>query len=81
MQSPLSVYVTSSHPLSSLGWTDVNSVILPYGELWRRHRRLLHELFRPEAAARYQEIQTKKIHDTLRGILDTPENFMMHVRT
>ncbi|KAF5385247.1 hypothetical protein D9615_001133 [Tricholomella constricta] len=63
-----------------MGW-DFNAGLLPYGDRWRRHRKLYQENFRKVAAITYQPIQTRKIHELLQKLLLTPDDFILHYRT
>ncbi|KAF8880415.1 cytochrome P450 [Infundibulicybe gibba] len=51
---------------------------MPYGDLWRRHRRVLQQSFRKDATAQYEPIQTNKIRQMLRSLLEDPDN--LHTR-
>ncbi|KDQ55455.1 hypothetical protein JAAARDRAFT_180898 [Jaapia argillacea MUCL 33604] len=62
-----------------MGW-DYNTGLMPYGDKWRRHRRLVHQEFRADATAQYHPIIMKNVHFALRNILATPEDFLAHVR-
>ena len=53
---------------------------MPYGLWWRRHRRLFHEYFYPNAVTKYQPIQKQEVHAFLRRLLVTPDNFLHHIR-
>ncbi|KAF8964376.1 cytochrome P450 [Flammula alnicola] len=63
-----------------MGW-DFNTGLIPYGDLWRKHRRVYQQTFRPVAALSYRPIQTRKVHDMLYGLLTSPDNFREHYRT
>ncbi|KAF8079096.1 cytochrome P450 [Lyophyllum atratum] len=63
-----------------MGW-DFNIAVVPYGDKWRRHRRLFQQHFKKEVSATYQPVQTKKIHEMLHAMLLTPEDFLAHNRT
>ncbi|KAN0092739.1 Cytochrome P450 [Tylopilus felleus] len=62
------------------GWS-FNSVTIPYSDRWRLHRRLFHQVFRPEATLSYQPIQLQKGRDLILNLLETPENYVAHVQT
>ncbi|TFK36285.1 cytochrome P450 [Crucibulum laeve] len=62
-----------------MNW-DYNMAMLPYGTWWRRHRRAFHEHFHPNVVAKYQPVQLREARSFLRRLLDTPENFLHHVR-
>ncbi|TFK74232.1 cytochrome P450 [Pluteus cervinus] len=77
--------IYSSRPrvpmLEVLDWAEFNSVGLPYGPLWRAHRRLFQQLFRLGTVAQYRPIQTNKTRDALRNLLSTPTEFAAHLKT
>ncbi|KAF8895097.1 cytochrome P450 [Infundibulicybe gibba] len=58
-----------------------NIALLPHGDMWRRHRRIFQQSFRRDAAAQYEPIEIKKVHQMLRGLLETPHEFREHIRT
>ncbi|PPQ67719.1 hypothetical protein CVT25_009325 [Psilocybe cyanescens] len=62
-----------------MGW-DFNVGLIPYGDLWRRHRKLFQRFFRPKASVQYEPIQTAKIHNLLHDLLTTPSNFIQHCK-
>ncbi|KIJ94934.1 hypothetical protein K443DRAFT_11723 [Laccaria amethystina LaAM-08-1] len=53
---------------------------MPYGIMWRRHRRAFHEHFHANTVHRYLPIQVKETQAFLRRLLKTPQNFMHHIR-
>ncbi|KAH7908439.1 cytochrome P450 [Hygrophoropsis aurantiaca] len=55
------------------------SALLPYGDLWRLHRRILHQAFRPATAASYLPIQVQKSRELLLNLFDSPGNYEEHV--
>ena len=59
---------------------DFSFGFLPYGLWWRRHRRLFHQIFNINVVSKYIPIQRREVHTFLRRLLDTPENFLHHVR-
>ncbi|RDB29405.1 hypothetical protein Hypma_016002 [Hypsizygus marmoreus] len=66
--------------LELMGW-DFNTGLMPYGDRWRRHRRLFHQNFRKDAALAFQPTQTQKTHEFLVNMLSSPDNYAMHTRT
>ncbi|EDR09884.1 uncharacterized protein LACBIDRAFT_189858 [Laccaria bicolor S238N-H82] len=68
-----------SSMLELMGWT-FSVVRMPYGTMWRRHRRAFHEHFHVNAVQKYIPIQTKEIQVFLNRLLMTPENFIHHIR-
>ncbi|KAJ7837671.1 cytochrome P450 [Mycena olivaceomarginata] len=63
-----------------LGW-DYNTALLPIGDRWRRHRRILQQHFRRDISRQYHPIQMKKVHDLLHGLLSNPEDFRELIQT
>ena len=59
---------------------DFNIAILPYGVGWRRHRRSFHHFFHINAVSKYLPIQRREVRAFLRRLLDTPDNFLHHIR-
>jgi hypothetical protein len=59
---------------------DFSIGLLPYGVWWRRHRRSFHQYFNINAVSKYQPIQRQEVHAFLRRLLDTPDNFLHHIR-
>nr|BAL05118.1 cytochrome P450 [Phanerodontia chrysosporium] len=52
----------------------------PYDDEWREYRKLFHQHFRPSAVPQYHHKQTKAVRRLLQLLLDTPENFLAHLR-
>ncbi|KAF7346479.1 Cytochrome p450 [Mycena sanguinolenta] len=66
--------------LPLIGW-GFNFSFMSRTNKWRERRRLFHQHFRPDAAAAYRPVQLSKIQDLLRGLLYTPEDFAVHIKT
>ncbi|KAJ7053961.1 cytochrome P450 [Mycena amicta] len=66
--------------LALMGW-DFNLGFMRYGDKWRAYRRMMHQYFRREAALTYRPTHLNKIHDMLRGLLSSPNEFRAHIRT
>ncbi|KJA21666.1 hypothetical protein HYPSUDRAFT_687551 [Hypholoma sublateritium FD-334 SS-4] len=64
-----------------MGWLSFDTAFMQYGPIWRGHRRIFQQFFKPDVALNYRPMQTKKIHDFLGGLLTTPEDFADHYRT
>jgi len=60
-----------------MGW-GINVAFMPYGDVWRLHRRICQESFRPEAVRESHWHQMRKVHQMLQGLLKTPEDFDGH---
>lgn len=54
--------------------------LLPYGPIWRSHRKLALSAFSPMAVPRYHQIQTDLTMLLLKELMDTPLNFFEHIR-
>lgn len=61
-----------------MGWDAINLSLMPYGEVWRQHRKLCHQNFNVQASKQYEPIQMKKVRVLLQNLLDTPEKFEDH---
>ena len=59
---------------------DFGVPFMPYGGLWRKHRKLFHEYFQPSMVPTYLPIQRRKVHDFLYRLIVTPDNFLRHTR-
>ncbi|KAF7348415.1 Cytochrome p450 [Mycena sanguinolenta] len=68
-------------PMLPLSGADYSLVFMQHGDRWREHKRMFHQYFRREAVPAYYPVQLRKIHDLLRGLLSTPEDFDAHVKT
>jgi len=66
--------------LKLMGWTGWNFALMPYGPLWRAHRRSFEEHFRASAVTGYQGVQLQLVHGLLKRILNEPDDFMLHIR-
>ncbi|KAK7049406.1 hypothetical protein VNI00_006007 [Paramarasmius palmivorus] len=64
-----------------LGWHEISTAFLPYGDDWRAHRRLYQKGFRSDAALQYFHIQADKVREFLANVLRQPDDFMSHTRT
>ncbi|KAL0957041.1 hypothetical protein HGRIS_003141 [Hohenbuehelia grisea] len=52
--------------------------LMPYGDTWRKHRRIFHQAFKPEAVRTYRPLQSQKVHEALKMILRDPSRFQQH---
>ncbi|KAH7930182.1 cytochrome P450 [Leucogyrophana mollusca] len=62
------------------GWS-FNSVLIPYSDRWRLHRRLFHQAFRSEASLAYHPMQIRKARELVSNLLEDPENYAAHLQT
>lgn len=60
-----------------MGW-EINVAIMPYGDVWRRHRRVFQNNFNKKAVQNFEPVQTKKVRELLQGLLRAPEKFEAH---
>ncbi|KAM5539391.1 hypothetical protein V8D89_006843 [Ganoderma adspersum] len=75
--------INSSRPVSTavemVGW-EWSIAFMPYGQWWRRHRRVFWQYFHPGAIPKYQDVLEQGAHRLLSRLLKTPENFEEHIR-
>ncbi|KAF9041593.1 cytochrome P450 [Panaeolus papilionaceus] len=60
-----------------IGW-GYNLGLLNYGDFWRAHRKVCQQNFKVDAVHKYRPIQTRKVHEMLLALLDTPDAFVDH---
>ena len=58
---------------------DFNTVLLPYGDQWRLHRRFFHQAFRADCVARFAPLQQQKSFQLLHRLLEGPSQFPEHI--
>ncbi len=51
-----------------------------YGEDWRERRRVFHQYFHPNATKNYRPRELKVARELLRRLLESPDDFMVHLR-
>ncbi|OCH95809.1 cytochrome P450 [Obba rivulosa] len=76
--------IYSSRPVRTMvydlmGWSWLFST-QPYGTWWRKHRTLFHQHFQVNSIEQYYPVQLKESYVMLRNLLDSPENFYLHIR-
>ncbi|EIW84513.1 cytochrome P450 [Coniophora puteana RWD-64-598 SS2] len=59
--------------------TEFNTPTIRYGDTWRFHRRLYHQVFHQEAATVYRPMQTRKAHELMVNLLSHPSEFHEHM--
>jgi cytochrome P450 len=67
-------------PTNVLLGFDFNTILMKYGARWRCQRRIFHQAFREQAALSYRPMQQRKAQQLIRNMLDTPEEFVTHLR-
>ncbi|OBZ67591.1 O-methylsterigmatocystin oxidoreductase [Grifola frondosa] len=66
-------------PLVSLmGW-DWMMAFVPYGQVWRRARRMFWQHFTSAAIRRYEPAQLEGAHRLAKRLLDSPDRFVRHI--
>ncbi|KAF8642415.1 hypothetical protein AX16_009680 [Volvariella volvacea WC 439] len=75
--------IYSSRPLRTMvvelaGWDWLFSS-MPYGNLWKKHRKLFLKYFRPKNPS-HHALQIRETHALLRNLLKHPQNFRYHIR-
>ncbi|KAI0659485.1 cytochrome P450 [Cubamyces menziesii] len=66
--------------LNELVGCDWHFVFMGYGDSWRERRRVFHQYFHPNAATSYRPREIKVARELLRRLLETPDDFMIHLR-
>nr|BED42963.1 cytochrome P450 monooxygenase [Trametes versicolor] len=66
--------------LNELVGCDWHFVFMGYGDSWRERRRVFHQYFHPNAATNYRPRELKVARELLRRLLQTPDEFMVHLR-
>ena len=51
-----------------------------YGTRWRRHRRAFHQYFNPSAVVAYKQAGKLEVHRFIQRLIDTPDDFLHHIR-
>ncbi|KAE9396859.1 cytochrome P450 1 [Gymnopus androsaceus JB14] len=57
---------------------EMNIVLAPYSDSWRRKRKLFQQNFRQSTINRFHGYQYDKIHEFLRELISTPDKLMQH---
>ena len=58
---------------------DFSTVMLPYGDEWRLHRKLFQHAFRAESEARSRVVYLRRVRTLLTNLLDAPADFELHI--
>ncbi|KAI0705584.1 cytochrome P450 [Earliella scabrosa] len=61
------------------GWEWIFS-LMPYGPVWRRRRKEMHQFFHPNAVVQYQPLQQREAAKFLKKLLAKPDTFLHQVR-
>ncbi|KAF9223367.1 cytochrome P450 [Gyrodon lividus] len=60
---------------------DFSTVMLPYGDEWRLHRKLFHQALRSEPEPRHREVYMTRARTLLTNLLDAPADFEVHLKS
>ncbi|KAG1745097.1 cytochrome P450 [Suillus paluster] len=66
-------------PTNAMAGLTFNTVLLPYGETWRQHRKIFHQVLRPEASASYRELFSRHANELVFNLLNATSD--MHKPT
>ncbi|KAI0027362.1 cytochrome P450 [Vararia minispora EC-137] len=66
--------------LDMLGWLGSNIPMTTAGREWRERRRVFEDHFKPAATRKYRHVQTQKIVNLLKCIVDKPDGIDDHTR-
>ncbi|KAG1723714.1 cytochrome P450 [Suillus paluster] len=58
---------------NELAGLDFNTVLLPYGETLRRHRKIFHQVLRAEASVSYREMYSRHANELVINLLNTSD--------
>lgn len=61
-----------------MGWEDALG-FLPYGDKFRKQRKMIQQHFNIQAVSKFHPIQTRELNTLLVNLLDTPDDFIRHV--
>ncbi|KIJ62887.1 hypothetical protein HYDPIDRAFT_30029 [Hydnomerulius pinastri MD-312] len=68
-------------PTNTLFGMDFSTVMLPYGDEWRLHRKLFQHSLRVESEARYREVYLTRARTLLTNLLEAPADFEAHLKS
>ncbi|KAF8557651.1 cytochrome P450 [Imleria badia] len=57
------------------------TVLMPYGDTWRLHRRIYHQALNSEAAISYRPMQCVKARQLIVNLAEDPQHFSVHLHT
>ncbi|GJE84149.1 cytochrome P450 [Phanerochaete sordida] len=76
--------IYSDRPVTVMAYELVglkrNFGFIPYGEIWRQHRRMFHQHFRLENVTTYHPHIVEQAKDLLRRLISQPEAFIQNLR-
>jgi hypothetical protein len=77
-----SIYSDRPHMVMAgdlVGWGN-GPGLLPYGEHFRHIRRLMHKVLSPRPAQEFWSLEEQETARFANRLLDTPEQFLAHIR-
>ena len=63
-----------------MGFKDWNFVLTPYGERWRKDRRIFHSQTQLNATPKFQSVQTLQARLFLKKLIDRSDDLAVTVR-
>ncbi|KIJ62862.1 hypothetical protein HYDPIDRAFT_30008 [Hydnomerulius pinastri MD-312] len=63
-----------------MGW-GFTMGLLPYGPIWRKHRKVMHQALNLQAVLNYRHIQLNKVRQLVWNILQAPDEMEAHLKT
>ncbi|KAH0828014.1 cytochrome P450 [Lanmaoa asiatica] len=55
------------------------TILMPYGETWRLHRRIYHQALNAETAVSYRPMQCARAHQLVVDLAEDPRRFSVHL--
>ncbi|KAM6489945.1 Cytochrome P450 [Amanita muscaria] len=68
-------------PIAEISGLEHITALLPYGNMWRKHRKIFQEVLKKDVIPSYHNVQTQKMHIFLGELLHDPEEFAEHCET
>ncbi|KAG1723715.1 cytochrome P450, partial [Suillus paluster] len=65
---------------NELSGMDFNTVLLPYGETLRRHRKIFHQVLKAEASLSYYEMYSRHANGLVITLLDSTNDLREHIQ-
>lgn len=59
---------------------EFSTGLMRYSDRWRTHRRIIHQMFRPDALPAYEQLQKDTVKSLLESILQNPNNVVNEVK-
>ena len=57
------------------------TMVLPYGDTWRLHRRIYHQALNAKAAETFQPMQCAKTRQLIINLVEDPQRFSVYLHT